>query len=68
MPRRVYPTLDERIVAFRLTVYPVVTSEFYLGRSPAAMVLPTPVSMPETKKTRCAMTVSPFLRTRRAKR
>ena len=39
MPRRVYTTLDERIGAFRLTdVYPVVTSEFCLGRSPVAVV------------------------------
>ena len=38
MPRRVYTTLDERIGAFRLTdVYPVVTSEFCLGRSPVAV-------------------------------
>ena len=38
MPRRVYSTLDERIGAFRLTdVYPVVTSEFCLGRSPVAV-------------------------------
>ena len=38
MPRRVYTTLDERIEAFRLTdVYPVVTSEFCLGRSPVAV-------------------------------
>ena len=36
MPRRVYTTLDERIEAFRRTdVYPVVTSEFCAGRSPA---------------------------------
>ena len=38
MPRRVYSTLNERIGAFRLTdVYPVVTSEFCLGRSPVAV-------------------------------
>ena len=34
MPRRVYTTLNERAEAFRRTdVYPVVTSEFCLGRS-----------------------------------
>jgi len=38
MPRRVYTTLEERAGAFRLTdVYPVVTSEFCLGRSPVAV-------------------------------
>ena len=38
MPHRVYATLDERIGAFYLTdVYPVVTSEFCLGRSPVAV-------------------------------
>ena len=35
MQRRVYTTLDERTEAFRQTdVYPVVTTEFCLGRSP----------------------------------
>ena len=35
MPRRIYTTLNERAEAFRRTdVYPVVTSEFCLGRSP----------------------------------
>ena len=35
MPRHIYTTLDERIEAFKeADVYPVVTSEFCLGRSP----------------------------------
>ena len=38
MPRRVYTTLDERSEAFlRTDVYPVITSEYCLGRSSAAV-------------------------------
>ena len=39
MPRRVYTTHAERLAAFRaIDVYPVVTSEFCLGRDPADVV------------------------------
>ena len=39
MPRRVYTTHAERLEAFRtIDVYPVVTSEFCLGRDPADVV------------------------------
>lgn len=39
MPRRVYTTLNERLEAFKRTdVYPVVTTEFCLGRPPVAVV------------------------------
>ena len=39
MPRRVFTTHAERIEAFRaIDVYPVVTSEFCLGRDPADVV------------------------------
>ena len=38
MTRRVYTSLEERLEAFRNTdVYPVVTTEFCLGRSPVAV-------------------------------
>jgi len=38
MTRRVYTSLEERLEAFRHTdVYPVVTTEFCLGRSPVAV-------------------------------
>ena len=38
MPRRVFHTHDERLEAFRrIDVYPVVTSEFCLGRPPLAV-------------------------------
>ena len=38
MPRRVFTTHDERLEAFRrIDVYPVVTSEFCLGRPPLAV-------------------------------
>ena len=38
MTQRIYTTLDERLEAFRRTdIYPVVTSEFCLGRSPVTV-------------------------------